>query len=248
MVDLPVPSTAATGGKRAANRERVRSDLAGAAIDLFERRGFDRVTVDEIADAAGISRRTIFRHFPTKSDIVFADHPERIRRLGEFLDAADPERSPLDVVLAAAVATIPSFLDPAGFFLARHRLLKHTPELRVREQAYGLEYTRVLARFLRPRLRALGHAEDDVDVLSDVIAASVVTVVNRAQRRWSVANGDADAVELTRNGLESLRRAFGPLVDRQPANAPSGATVIVMNADGAVTDDVVSRLSTIFDG
>lgn len=247
MADQPTLAPAATGGKRAANRERVRSDLATAAIDLFERHGFDQVTVDEIADAAGVSRRTIFRHFPTKSDIVFADHPERIRRLEQFLDAADPERSPLEVVLASAVATIPSFLDPAGFFLARHRLLKHTPELRVREQAYGLEYTRVLARYLRPRLRELGHDDHQVDVLGDVISASVVTVVNRAQRRWSVAHGETDAIQLTRDGVATLRSAFGPLVDGRAGDSSGRPTVIVMNTDGAVPDDVVSRLSTILE-
>lgn len=232
-------------GKRAANRERTRTDLAAAAMELFDERGFDDTTVDEIAAAAGVSRRTLFRHFPTKSDIVFADHPDRIVRLDRFLHTAPPERLLLDIVLDSAVATIPSFVDPADFYLRRHRLLKRTPELRYREQAYGLQYTRVLARFLRPRLARL-DLDDDPNILSDALSASIVTVVNRAQRVWAATNGDTDAEAVTIDGVQILRRAFGPLI--HPADSGAGAaTVIVMNADGTTSPDVVRRLQSILD-
>lgn len=233
-------------GKRAANRERVRDDLAAAALSLFDRQGFADTTVDEIADAGGVSRRTLFRHFPTKADVIFADHPERIVRLEEYLLAASPDTSPLDVVIGSAKATIPSFVDPADFFLTRHRLLKDTLELRLREQAYGLRYTGVLAQFLRRRLRETGVDVADVNALSDMIASAVVTVVNRAQRTWSASGGHTDAMETTAIGLSMLRQAFDPLVNPRSASA-TGPTVIVMNADGSVPPDVVKRLSSIFD-
>lgn len=237
--------TDASTGKRAAKRQRTQSDLAAAAIRLFEEYGFDDISVDEIADAAGVSRRTLFRHFPTKADIVFADHPERIRRLAEYLDASSPSSSPLEVVLSSALATIPSFADPADFFLARHRLLKSTPELLVREQAYGLQYTSVLSRFLRGRLVDLDIPAADIGILSDTLGAGVVTVVNRAQRRWSSSNGEIDMHATTTAGLDVLRRAFGPMIDGQVAS-PVSPTVIVMNSDGE-TSDVVERLHSIFD-
>lgn len=233
-------------GKRAANKTRVRDELAAAALELFERQGFADTTVDEIADAAGVSRRTLFRHFPTKADVIFADHPERIIRLEEYLRAASPDASPLDVVIGSATATIPSFVEPADYFLARHRLLKDTLELRLREQAYGLRYTGVLAQFLRRRLRETDVDVADVNALSDMIAAAVVTVVNRAQRTWSASDGRSDAVETTAIGLGMLRQAFDPLVNPR-STAASGATVIVMNTEGAVPPDVVKRLSSIFD-
>ena len=232
-------------GKRAANRERTRTDLAAAAMELFDERGFDDTTVDEIAAVAGVSRRTLFRHFPTKADIVFADHPDRIVRLDQFLHAAGAERRLLDVVLDSAVATIPSFVDPADFYLRRHRLLKRTPELRYREQAYGLQYTRVLARYLRPRLARLG-LDDDVDILSDALSASIVTVVNRAQRVWAASEGEIDAEAVTVDGVEILRRAFGPIIHPRDPN-PGAGTVIVMNADGSSSPDVVRRLQSILD-
>jgi len=233
--------TVAPGGKRAANRERVRGELAVAAMHLFDEHGFDTITVDEIADAVGISRRTLFRHFPTKSDIVFADHPDRIVRLREFLVSADPDQSPLDVTLASAVDTIPSFTDPADFYLLRYRLLKLTPELLVREQAYGVQYTRVLARYLRPELAALG-VEDDAALLGDALASSIVTVVNRAQRKWAASGGAVDAVAVTSAGVAMLKRAFGPLVH---PNSSSGSTVIVMSKEGISPEDLVQRLESV---
>jgi AcrR family transcriptional regulator len=239
MADSPI-------GKRAANRERIRGDLAAAAIRLFEEYGFDEVTVDEVAEAAGVSRRTLFRHFATKSDIVFADHPERIRRLEAYLSAASPFVSPVDVVIGAAEATIQSFADPADFFLARHRLLKITPELRFREQAYGLKYTQVLSRYLRRRFLDSNVPVDDIDVLSDTLGAGVVTVVNRAQRTWAASGGEIDPKVATSAGLRVLRRAFGPIIDGPAATAADAPTVTDEYAVGGAPSEVVERLNTIF--
>lgn len=236
----------APSGKRAANKERVRNDLAAAALSLFDRQGFADTSVDEIADAAGVSRRTLFRHFSTKADVIFADHPVRIIRLGQYLQAASADAPPLDVVIGSAEATIPSFIEPPDFFLTRHRLLKTTLELRLREQAYGLQYTNVLALFLRRRLREIEIDVPDVDTLGDMLASAVVTVVNRAQRTWSASGGTSDPMASTVTGLGMLRQAFDPLVNPR-TDAGSGPTVIVMNTDGVMPPDVVNRLNSIFD-
>lgn len=244
-------STNPSGGSRVQNRERVRSRLAGAAIRLFAQQGFAETTVDEIAEAADVSRRTLFRHFPTKADIVFADHPERINRLQRYLDAPPADTPPLDVVFGAALATVPSFIDPPEFFLARHRLLRHTPELRNREQAYGLRYGAVLARCLKQRL-ADETARDESGaivsdgVIADVVSASIVTVVNRAQRAWAASGGTTDPTEETQQGLHMLRAAFTPLLHGTTLDAASSSpTVIVMNATGTVPQDIVDRLNSI---
>lgn len=242
------PSDTSRGSARAQQRERVRSRLASAAIRLFAANGFAETTVDEIAEAAAVSRRTLFRHFPTKSDIVFADHPERISRLERYLAAPPAGTPPLDVVFGAALATVPSFVDPPEFFLARHRLLRSTPELRFREQAYGLQYARVLGRCLRARLGQDPDSVDTIDdVVVDVIAGSIVTVVNRAQREWAASGGETDPTESTRDGLRMLRSAYTPLLRSRPVDdVSSTSTVIVVNAAG-VPQEIVDRLSSIFE-
>ena len=91
-------------------------------------------------------------------------------------------------------------------------------ELRFREQAYGLQDTRVLARCLRTRPHDHDRDNDGDDVLVDVIAGSIVTVVNRAQREWAASGGEIDPVESTRLGLRMLRSAFEPLLHVAPAD------------------------------
>lgn len=73
-------------------RDRTRARLEQAALDLFERQGFEQTTVAQIADAAGVAPMTFFRHFAAKSRVLFDD--------------------PYDPVIAAAVADQPSSLDP----------------------------------------------------------------------------------------------------------------------------------------
>jgi len=57
----------------------VRARIAAAARELFTAQGYERTTVETIAERAGVSRRTFFRHFPSKDDAIFPDH-ERIER------------------------------------------------------------------------------------------------------------------------------------------------------------------------
>jgi AcrR family transcriptional regulator len=58
-------------GLRELKKAQTRQDIAEAAVDLFRRRGFDDVTIDEIAQAAQVSKKTVFNYFPTKEDLVF---------------------------------------------------------------------------------------------------------------------------------------------------------------------------------
>jgi AcrR family transcriptional regulator len=69
----------------------VRSALALAAMNLFVEQGFEKTTVDEIAEAAGVGRRTFFRYFRSKEDVVFPGHGERLAEVVDRLEAADPE-------------------------------------------------------------------------------------------------------------------------------------------------------------
>ncbi len=75
-VDTPTPSVAPEPplDRRARNRARTRRALIDAAIEAFAAEGFDQVSVERIADVAGVSPRTFFRYFPAKEDVVFADY------------------------------------------------------------------------------------------------------------------------------------------------------------------------------
>ncbi|MFR9797747.1 mycofactocin system transcriptional regulator [Streptomyces sp. MS06] len=67
-----------------------RADLERLGFELFARQGFDSTTVDDIAGAAGIGRRTFFRYFASKNDLVWGDFEEQLSRFRTLLDASDP--------------------------------------------------------------------------------------------------------------------------------------------------------------
>jgi AcrR family transcriptional regulator len=117
-------------GLRERKKQATREALARAGLELFVERGYDETTLDEIADAAGVSTRTIFAYFPCKEDILFSmlermrdalahalqERPpgiDALTALREFILATAPEKSELDCRLAHAITDDPT--------LASHR-------------------------------------------------------------------------------------------------------------------------------
>src|SRR4051794_2279921 len=76
--------------------------VSNVALDLFSRHGFDETTMDDVADALGVGRRTVFRYFPSKNDLVWGDFDAVLRRLEADFAAADPN-APLAEALRDAV-------------------------------------------------------------------------------------------------------------------------------------------------
>ena len=98
----PPGADGATRGRPAATS---RQDVARAALDLFARQGYDETTVDEIAAAVGISRRTFFRYYESKPDVVWGEFDAELGRLRDRLAEA-PDGEPLmDVLRRSVIAT-----------------------------------------------------------------------------------------------------------------------------------------------
>src|SRR4051794_11543821 len=101
-----------------------------AAINLSLTRGFDETTVDEIATAAGVGRRTFFRHFRAKEDAVFPDHDECFQRVTEFLDQASPLEPPLLVIGNAARMVLAMYAGEPETAVRRYELTRKVQALR----------------------------------------------------------------------------------------------------------------------
>src|SRR5215212_5730616 len=93
-----------THGLRERKKQATRETIADAAMKLFSRRGFDAVTVAEVADEAGVSEKTVFNYFPTKEDLFFDEIDER----EDALLASLRERKPGESMLAALSRTAAS--------------------------------------------------------------------------------------------------------------------------------------------
>ncbi len=103
-------SGAQTEGLRARKKRVAREVIAATARRLFAERGFDTVTVAEIAAAADVSEKTVFNHFPTKEDLAFAGREEGILRLVADITERPPGASILDVFRALTATAIDDFV------------------------------------------------------------------------------------------------------------------------------------------
>ncbi len=151
-----VPSAPASIKTR--KQQVVRDALSAAALELFLRRGFEAVTVEEIAQTAGVSRRTFFRYYESKEDVM----AERTDRHGEQLLvelAARPlNEPPLLAIRNALVPAIAYGLAEPGIIRDTIRLLRETSALR---RAVMERRNRLEERIAALMVRRMGAASDD---------------------------------------------------------------------------------------
>src|SRR5262245_65226921 len=110
-----------------------RGRLEQAALELYTKRGFDRTTVAEIAQRAGLTERTFFRHFADKREVLFWGQ-HRLREVYvNTIEAAPDSAAPLEMVAAAMEAAVPIFRERHAIARQRQMVIAATPELRERE-------------------------------------------------------------------------------------------------------------------
>jgi AcrR family transcriptional regulator len=198
------------------SRSGTREQLAATALRLFAERGFEATTVDDIADAAGISRRTFFRHFPTKEDAIFPDHDGLRTAVGAQLDMRDHE-TPVTAMCNAVRVVLQHYVDEGDVALDRYALTSQIPALRERELVSVHGYQRLFVNYLRSRLR-----EDDA-LTHELMAAGVVAGHNAALRSWLRSNGKADAMALFERAAGTIHELFQPPAGSVVADTRSGA-------------------------
>jgi AcrR family transcriptional regulator len=120
--------------RRDLHKQRTRKAITEAGMRLFQERGFEAVTVAEIAEAADVAPRTFHRYFPDRDELLFADEAEHRAMLREAL-AAHPfdEGRPLESLAAVLGALAERFDGELDAVRARQRLIAQTPALRARD-------------------------------------------------------------------------------------------------------------------
>jgi TetR/AcrR family transcriptional regulator, regulator of mycofactocin system len=195
--------TAATDVARADTHARVEQ----AALDLFTLRGFDPVIIDDIAAAAGISRRTFFRYFATKADAVWGDFDAHVARLERLLAASDPAQPVLASVCAAYVEVNDYADADLPILRERMQLILTEPALLAHSQLRYAAVDRVVAEHVARRTR-----NSPADLVPRLVAASTRAAATTAFELWL-----ADEEILLG---QRLREAFAELTGGFPALAP----------------------------
>jgi AcrR family transcriptional regulator len=181
-------------------RQAVYAEITRTAMGLFLEKGFDAVTIDEIAQAAGISRRSFFRYFGTKEDIVLGDLvPEGelvLKALRERPEDEDPWES-----MTGALRAIKGLGYDDATVLEISRMLYGTPSLRARSIEKHLRWQELLVPELR---RRLGGGDDPRDLRADILVAGVLTCLDIAGEAWVRCDGAVPLEELFEQAAATL--------------------------------------------
>jgi TetR/AcrR family transcriptional regulator, regulator of mycofactocin system len=129
-----------------------RAALERLAFELFARRGFDQTTIDDIAAAVGIGRRTFFRYFASKNDLVWGDFEEHLLQLRKLLDESDPGVPMMDALRRAVVEF--NRFDPREVPWHRQRmeLILRVPTLQADATLRYASWRMVIAEFVAARI------------------------------------------------------------------------------------------------
>jgi mycofactocin system transcriptional regulator len=211
-IDIPLPTrtvirVAAQGAAAPARhpgRKRVtsRAELEQAAFALFAAKGFDDTTVDDIAAAAGIGRRTFFRYFPSKNDVPWGEFGLELEKMRVRLKACPPETPLLEAI---RVALIDFNYVPAEYVpLHRRRmeLILRVPTLFAHSAIRFTAWRQVVAEFVAERT---GRRPDEL--APQVIAHAVLGVAVAAYEVW-LNDLSADIGVLLDEAMRELEAAF----------------------------------------
>jgi AcrR family transcriptional regulator len=172
--------------------------LAAAAQRLFVENGFEQTSVEDIAAAAGVSRRTFFRYFPTKADVVWVETDAELKRFRASLAADDGTRPLRDVVEDAVIAALHYSPADDEWALQRADLVLNVPAVQAHAAAVYREWRVAIIDHFRTR----GETTDN-DLFPVAFAHGVSAALLAAHEYW-VAHPDTQVEECLRGMIRLM--------------------------------------------
>ncbi|MGA5537706.1 mycofactocin system transcriptional regulator [Mycolicibacterium nivoides] len=193
-------------GPRVGRRPSTTQDhITDVALALFASRGFDEVSVDDVAKAAGIARRTLFRYYASKNAIPWGDFDAHLQHLRDLLSSLSTE-IPLAEALREALLSFNTYDDQE---MAQHRrrmrVILETAGLQAYSMTMYAGWREVIAAYVAQRIGAA-----PADLMPQTVGWLMLGVALSAYEHWladeSVALADTigEAFEVARPGLEAL--------------------------------------------
>ena len=196
--------TAAEQGLRARKKVATRQALHDAAFKLAVQQGFGRLTVEAIADQAGVSRRTFSNYFTNKEEALLYGDQQRMRVLIGMVRARPAHESPWTALTKAAQEFYPRFGDLDSEWAAEGRLLRAQPTL----VAAQVQAHAALESELAGEVAARLTREDPAGVRARLMAAAFLAALRVALQIWLDENSGAQLSELVDDALAEAGRGF----------------------------------------
>src|SRR5215470_12756676 len=199
---MAAPDAPPGGGQPGRRRVTSQAELEYVAFELFAANGFEQTTVEEIAAAAGIGRRTFFRYFPSKNDIPWGAFETELERMRARLRACPPEMPLMDAIRLALVDF--NRVSPAQVPMHRRRmeLILRVPTLLAHSTLRFTAWREVIAEFVAERT-GLRPGE----LAPQAIAHAVLGVAVAAYEHW-LDDQSADLGALLDDAMLQLDAAF----------------------------------------
>ncbi|GHB66455.1 TetR family transcriptional regulator [Streptomyces viridiviolaceus] len=215
--------------------------LADAAFALFDERGYEQTTVDDIAERAGVGRTTFFRHYRSKEAVIFPDHDRLLELIRDRLATAGHSTA-LVAVSDAVRLVLLHYIEEGDLARRRYALTSKVAALRDREIASVARYQRLFREFIADWM---GDPTASASLRAELMAASVVAAHNHVLRRW-LRGESSDPVEEIDEAMREVLALF-PAPSATTA-AHDGGTTVVAFRTGQDLDALLPSLRRVIEG
>ena len=203
------------------SKPSARERLAEAAFALFDERGYEQTTVDDITERAGLGRTTFFRHYRSKEDVIFPDHDRLLEQIAGRLRTSS-HGTALVAVSDAVRLVLLHYIDEGDLARRRYALTSKVPALRDREIATVARYQRLFREFIADWM---ADDAEPAPLRAELMAAAVVAAHNHVLRRW--LRGESP------DPVREVDAALGLVTGLFTANAANGngTTIVAFRSD-----------------
>jgi AcrR family transcriptional regulator len=193
------------GSLRDRKKADTRTSLHRAALELVGERGLAHVSVDDIAERAGVSPRTFFNYFRTKEDAVVGWDPDRVTALCDALTEADQRLSAFDALREVVLSMFEMLVPDREELLARFRVIQADPLLHAQQAVRFSELERDLSAAVA---RRRGHREED-DQFAALMVATTLAACRVAVMAWGRDGGHQPLQKFVSPALQYLATGIG---------------------------------------
>lgn len=190
-----------------------KAKITEAAIDLFTEAGFEETSVDDVAAAAGIARRTLFRYYPTKNAIAWGDFDEHLQDMRRLLAELPPDMPVADALRTALLAFNEVPAEHREHHRRRMHLLLGVPALQAHSMLMYTGWRDVVAEFVAARTGA-----EPTDHIPQTVAWTLLAIALSAYEQW-LQHPDADLDGLLTRGSAVLMAGLDAVLQPDPDTA-----------------------------